>query len=458
MKRYCSVNLYLCNFHLFYNFISVTFYNVQIRARFTTTYAQYRVPETAIAIPAKLGRYGMSEVINHLLELDPAVPFDFIINTTLVRTSLHKFITSNRIDTEKVIVIEYMPITSLSNEPETVECPAWIGALECPSAGSQMFAGCYDGQLRAVDVGSFSITGAVAAHDGPIRGVSTWVDASSGNLLVATGSKDQTVKIWNTQSDGNMTHLATGTSSMSSVECVKYWEQENMLLASDYGGNMFAYNSLDTAALTDESDDRHTKKKSKTSSGSSESVAPKDLTHKFSIRAHTQAISGMDISNDAGRVYTCSYDHSLKEWDMERQECVATFVGSKVCTSMHIRSGNNMIATSHPDGRVRLWDSRNRQDAVCAHMFPPSQSTSDAVYWTSQVKWSPTNAFIFAASNYNGEVCVWDIRSTVPLSTAEAHSGKVLCLDWLEQSSKGDKRVSVVSGGSDCAIKSSEFS
>ena len=166
----------------------------------------------------------------------------------------------------------------------------------------------------------------------------------------------------------------------------------------------------------------------------------------------------MDIGNDAGRVYTCSYDHSLKEWDMERQECVATFVGAKVCTSMHIRTGNNLIATSHPDGRVRLWDSRHREDAKCAHIFPPNMATTATVSWTSQVKWSPTNAFIFAASNYNGEVCVWDIRSTVPVSTAEAHAGKVLCLDWLEKSTGKETTVSVVSGGSDCAIKSSEFS
>lgn len=436
--------------------------NIQIRARFTTSYAQYSVPETAIAIPSKLGRYGMSEVINHLLELDPAIPFDFMINNTLVRTSLRKFITSHRIDTEKVINIDFMPVTSLSGEPETVECPAWIGALECSKSSDQIFAGCYDGQLRAVDIGSYAITGAVAAHDAPIRSISTWSDVNSGNLLVATGSKDQTVKIWSTQRDGNMTQLATGTSSMSSVECVKYWEGENMLLSSDYGGNLFAYNSFDTSGLTSENNeenDRHTKKKSKTSNGSSQASAPKDLTHKFSIRAHTQAVSGMDISNDAGRVYTCSYDHSLKEWDMERQECVATFVGSKVCTSIHIRDGNNLIATSHPDGRVRLWDSRHRQEAKCAHIFPPSQVTTAPVSWTSQVKWSPINAFIFAASNYNGEVCVWDIRSSVPVSTAEAHAGKVLCLDWLEQATgKATTTVSVVSGGSDCAIKSSEFS
>lgn len=396
----------------------------------------------------------MSEVINHLLELDPAVPFDFMINDTLVRTSLRKFITSHRIDTEKVISIEYMPVTSLSGDPDSVECPAWVGALDCAPSKQHLFAGCYDGQLRTVSTESLSIIGAVAAHDAPIRSVTSWVDGASGEVLVATGSKDQTVKVWSVGGDGSTTHVATGASSLSGVECVKHWAQENMLLASDYGGNLFVYNPLDASAPSTDAEAPRSKK-SRASNGSGQAPStPRDLTHKFSIRAHTQAVSGIEVSSDADRVYTCSHDHSVKEWDMERQECVATFLGAKVCTSMHIRAGNNLIATSHPDGRVRLWDSRNRQDAVCAHVFPPSSATTQPAHWTSQVKWNPQNAFVFATSNYNGEVCAWDLRSTVALSTSEAHSGKVLCVDWLEK----EGTVSVVSGGSDCAIKSSEFS
>ena len=72
------------------------------------------------------------------------------------------------------------------------------------------------------------------------------------------------------------------------------------------------------------------------------------------------------------------------------------------------------------------------------------------------------DAFVFASSNYNGEVSVWDIRSSRPISTSEAHEGKVLCCDWLHRSSSGSKEnnatVNVISGGSDCAIKRSEYS
>ena len=428
----------------------------QIRARFTTTHVQYKVPETAIAIPSKLGRYGMSEVINHLLELDPPVPFDFMIDDTLIRTSLRKFVAARQINTEKVVSIEFMPVTSLG-ESEEVNCPAWIGALECPASGDHIFAGCYDGELRTIDVKSYDIISNVSAHDAPIRSISCWQDVNSGENFVATGSKDQTVKVWGVNGDGSVSLITTGGSSIASVECVKHWKHENMLLSADYSGNMFAYElNMEEHTLSEDSE-RRPSKKAKSRNGKSYPSTPTEIGHKFSIRAHTQAVSGMDISCDIGRVYTCSYDHSIKEWDMERQDCVASFVGSKVCTSVHMKPESRLLASSHPDGRVRIWDSRSRQDAVCSQVFPSAQSTTAAVHWISQVKWSPQNVNTFSTSNYNGEVSVWDIRSSVPVSTSEVHSGKVLCLDWLDSSRKGSS-IKVVSGGSDCLIKSTEYS
>jgi WD40 repeat protein len=47
----------------------------------------------------------------------------------------------------------------------------------------------------------------------------------------------------------------------------------------------------------------------------------------FTLRAHTQAVSGIQSTGDGNVAYTCSWDHSLKRWDMERQDCVATFAG-----------------------------------------------------------------------------------------------------------------------------------
>lgn len=93
--------------------------DTQVRVRFVTKIDQYRVVDTPFAVPARLTRYGLSEVINHLLSQgaraaplehvrnagarhssprsrrlrwpDPPVPFDFMIGGVLLRTSLQRF-------------------------------------------------------------------------------------------------------------------------------------------------------------------------------------------------------------------------------------------------------------------------------------------------------------------------------------------------------------------------------
>ena len=50
---------------------------VEVLVRFKTRYEQYRVTEESIAIPTRLKRFGLSDIVNHLLQLPKAIPFDF---------------------------------------------------------------------------------------------------------------------------------------------------------------------------------------------------------------------------------------------------------------------------------------------------------------------------------------------------------------------------------------------
>jgi hypothetical protein len=68
-----------------------------------------------------------------------------------------------------------------------------------------------------------------------------------------------------------------------------------------------------------------------------------------------------------------------------------------------------------------------------------------------QVKWVPGTDNLIVASDYNGFISMWDLRSSVPLGKKEMHSGKALALDC---NMKVDEPMcSVISGGSDCCLK-----
>lgn len=61
-------------------------------------------------------------------------------------------------------------------------------------------------------------------------------------------------------------------------------------------------------------------------------------------------------------VFTSSWDHSIRVWDLERQDCVQTLSGSKVVTCMAVSSSQAtqqpLVASGHPDHRIRVWDVR----------------------------------------------------------------------------------------------------
>jgi ribosome biogenesis protein YTM1 len=71
--------------------------------------------------------------------------------------------------------------------------------------------------------------------------------------------------------------------------------------------------------------------------------------------------------------------------------------------------------------------------------------------WVSAVQWSPTDPYVLASSSHDGTVKVWDIRSSIPLHTAKAHSkgSKALCLSFADDA--------IYSGGSDCVVKRFKF-
>ena len=414
---------------------------IKARVQFITKHEELRVAETPFAIPVSLGRAGMSEVINHFLELETPQSFDFLIQNRLVRTSLKKFIRTYQLNTEDVIVIEYMPAISLSDEGQTVDAPAWVGSLVLDHCNN-VIAGCYDGQIQVLNEKK-DIVSSVQLHQEPIRCMTMFSDSSAKYL--ATASKDQTIKYWkidNQKAGKKSTYSVVQYSNLSghvnSVESLTY-NNDGIILSGDYNGNIFGWS---TTINADNVEKTSVKKKSKgNKGGNNPSVV--DSKPILTIRGHAQCISALlcPASNN-NHLFSASWDHTLKIWDIERQDCVTTYGGGKVITSIDYSPHNNLIATSHPDGRIRMWDTRLNSDNTSVQSFTSSSSTKQ---WISQVKWKPHADSVFASTDYDGALRVWDIRSTAPLITNEVHDGKALCLLWHENV--------ILSGGSDCTVQ-----
>jgi len=500
----------------------------KVRVRFVTQHKAYAVSDAPFAVPYKLTRNGLSKVVNHLLNNVTAdeedevgsgeVSFDFLVHNRLIRSSLDKVISSMKLSTEDIITVEYFPSISVSKESKSCDMPAWVGCMNTNLASDGLIvAGCYDGMVRLVDAteivplkmqtpGSKSSNNTVDSsitmssrpqHEGPIKDICAFSHQS--HYFVVSCGKDQRMKCFMSgkknsgvskggvsRSVAPFREVASLCGHMSSVECLDVYSGggDSLCLASGgYDGNVFGYQLLDAcsgfasadgvAPSSKSTPGKKTKLNSGASSSSSLEVA--SLSPSFHVHAHAQVVSDLQLCCIGGsaegptsptHMFTSSFDHSLKLWDLAHMDNISTFNTAKVVTSLHYSPVNKLILTSHTDDKIRLFDpnsksvvaediSHSNLNGSCVKTFgvAPSVNSKMPPQWVSQVRWHPTSANVFASVDYSGAVKLWDMRTlNVPLYTLKsAHEGKGLCIDWVCHS---DTNASIVSGGSDCCVKS----
>lgn len=105
----------------------------KVRVKFVTKDPSIRVTETPVAVPESLQRYGLSEVVNHLLGRDPPTPFDMLVMGRFLRSSLRSVMQRHALSGEAVLEVEYLPALRQPTEAEHADqvlCVAvgsWLG-------------------------------------------------------------------------------------------------------------------------------------------------------------------------------------------------------------------------------------------------------------------------------------------------------------------------------------------
>jgi ribosome biogenesis protein len=440
----------------------------------------FEVSTEPIAVPADIGQKGLTAAVNHLLgrsvstedgdengsvisseddnKMSP-INFEFVVGRSnkLLRKGIENEARQNGLSLEQEISVTYFPaidVPHLSDKEE--ELPDWIS---CMSFGREILCtGCYDGSLHIYrrSKGLLNEITKTTVASGPIKCVAS--TSIGSDIVIASASMDQSLNIHQYSKDS----LAHGGNCVnghqsSAVSSLAFSEK---LASGDGNGTICIWNVLSAEEPVSEASETRKKLKALKGHVTLRTYHP----HGSLPNAHGQTVSGLSwgnaSSNTNSHLISGSWDHSIKLWDIEKQDCLVTLNGSRIVacldTSYH---SEGVVATGHPDCTIRLWDVRANSEKhsalIADNTFRPSHKAL-----VSSVQWSRSNAYHLASTSHDGTVKLWDTRSSTPLYSIRTFpkEEKGLCLAWETASEAGDCCGSAIYvGGTDRKIKTVSF-
>jgi len=452
--------------------------------------AALRVAETAFALPASLTRFGLSEVVNHLLSLPRPVPFDFLVQGAFVRGSLSKVLQGLAIGQERTVEVEYVTMLPKPDPSPGVPHDDWVAGVDARAGGAA--ASCsYDGAVRLVKLrgepressrgaGAAAAAAAqgrvseevVATFTGPrtpLSSVALLRSSADEAYAAVAGGKDGRIYGWGLVPEaggpeGGAWWARPASSGRPHVAFTGVQDGDQCLAAAPPGEEVFASGAADGLVrlwaappadfVPDEVDGEEEegggrgggrgKAKRRKVASASAARDTKVVECIATLRKHGQTVTGV-CWPAASALYSVALDGVVRKWDAEAQAAASEVAASRALSCVDSASAPgaspDLLAAGSTDGHVRVFDLRAGESTDRGSLL--ASSLASHAQHVRSIAFCRGRGELLASASYDGTVKVWDLRARVPLHTLTGHEGKVLSVDWV-----GDT-TDLVSGGAD---------
>lgn len=181
----------------------------------TTSLSQYAIPSGPYMVPVSWRRTHLSTLVNKLVASSSSadagqstVPFDFIVDSALLRTTLGEYLEAAGLTSESTLAIEYVRSTLPPTRLAAFEHDDWVASVDCSYKGvgastSVYMTASYDGSVRLFSptnpeeaAHTFSTLNKAVVQAGKNSSLTSAVWTPNSDAIV-TGGMDGRVQLWN---------------------------------------------------------------------------------------------------------------------------------------------------------------------------------------------------------------------------------------------------------------------
>ncbi|KAI9103198.1 WD40-repeat-containing domain protein [Phlyctochytrium arcticum] len=244
------------------------------------------------------------------------------------------------------------------------------------------------------------------------------IDRSSDGLMLASGSRDNTVRIWKHGENNTFQCAAT---------CIGHTEPVSTL----------AFSRKTSKFLVTGSHDRTIKVWDVPEMSSTTSDSPEKLKTRYTFLAHDKDIQTVAVAPNDKVFASGGLDKTAKLWSTEDGKLLGTFKGHRRgLWTVAFSPVDQILATSSTDKTIKLW---NVNDFTCVKTFEGHLNSVLRVSFIS-------SGMQLISSGSDGLVKLWTIRNNECVATLDGHDDRI----WALAVQRGEKYVA--SGSSDSTI------
>ena len=279
-------------------------------------------------------------------------------------------ITVEAVDTDGNVSHTYFTLTEISPHHITSldEHAAAVFSVSFSPDGTLLASGSWDGTVKVWDVETETNIATLDEHTDAVSSVSFSPDGT----LLASGSWDGTVKVWDVETE---TNIATLDEHMGAVFSVSFSPDGTLLASGSWDETVKVW---DVATETN--------------------IATLD--------EHMGAVFSVSFSPDGTLLASGSWDGTVKVWDVATRQNIATFPHTAEVLSVSFSTNGEILASGSWDGTVKLWDVETRQNITTlphgAGVFSVSFSRDGT---------------LLASGSADGAVKLWDVTTRINFAT-----------------------------------------